>query len=75
MTLKTLVSQTAFTSCNDALLARPIQSAAHTAFCSDGWEDIEGKEFHLRHVGGLYYMRNPKGLGSYVVAAYVIANP
>ena len=52
-------------------LAAIIRSSAHAAFCTYGWQDIEGTPYKI---GALYWMKNPLGWGSVIMEAYVIQN-
>ncbi len=48
-----------------------IRSSAHAAFCTYGWQDIDGDPYKI---GGLYWMKNPRGWGSVIMEAYIIQN-
>jgi hypothetical protein len=48
-----------------------VRSSAHAAFCTYGAQDIEGDPYKI---GGLYWMKNPRGWGSVIMEAYTIQN-
>lgn len=48
-----------------------IRSSAHAAFCTYGWQDIDGDPYKI---GAFYWMKNPLGWGSLIMEAYIIQN-